>query len=658
MRIKYCLLAILVLWAVGAVTVGTVEGRDRTSAVLTLSDGGETYFLNDYMEVLEDQSGQWTLQDVQSPDLQRLFQRADGKASFGYTESAYWIRVVLRNQSGSSRWQLTLQNPLIDYFNLYTSAPVESVRHHYPAYSLQLLPADVDTTVYMRLKTTGSFILPLQLTEPAAVYKKTSTEFMMYGLYYGVILTIIIYMLSLYINIRNRAYIYYILYILCYSASQFIWDGLALQFFGRNWFTAVKEGELLFASPASTYEFFFIVSVGFGYLATWKILQPAAFAPFLNRVFLGVILLCPLAAVGNAFLYTYDLAPLWIGFKIFTIVLLPIVLIGCALRGSRLAKHLTIAIVPLFAIAFPSSMLSTGVLPHNLFTHYGMQFGSVIEFIIMSIVLYEQVSQMRRKQHQVQKELADTLSEWNRTLNIKVAEQTESLKRSNDELVFAEQSRIRLLQNIAHDIRNPLNYVQGSIQALQQGLVQEPERQQKILDNVYGKVIEVNRFIDEMNHLEDTEGSKMLEMVMFAEWIDDIFQEMSEDIRHAGLQCETKVSIKEDADVWIAPHAMKRVMANLVHNACKFTPTGGRIKLEALQDEEWVRVTVEDNGKGIETERLPFIFHRYYKEDSGQGQGLGLAIAKEIIERHGGRIDVHSVVGEGSHFSFIIPKVQ
>lgn len=660
---RFIVSCLLIILTYGAWSDGGAESADarhldaELAPVLTVEDGGSAYIVNDYMEILEDKKKRWTLQDVQSPELQSRFEPAEGRASFGYTESAYWIKVTVRNASGSSEWQLALRNPLMDHFDLYSSAEAEPIRQHYPAYSLRL-PTDTDTTVYMRFETPGSFIVPLRLNEPAAIYSKTSTEFMMYGLYYGIILTIVIYMLSLYFSSRNLAYIYYCLYILCYSASQFIWDGLALRLFGSNWFTAGGADNVLFASPTSTYEFFFILSIWFAYIATWKILQPASFVPLLDRLFRAMIWLCPIAAAGNAVLYTYTLSSLWFGFKIIAILLLPLLLGGCAWRGSRLARHLTIAIVPLYVIAFPSALLSSGFLPHNLFTHYGMQFGSVIEFIIMSIALYEHVAQMRQKQHQAQKELADTLADWNRTLKIEVEEQTNNLRRSNDELVLAEQYRARLLQNISHDIRNPLNYVQGGIQALQQKLVQEPVRQQEILDNVYGKVIEVNRFIDEMNRIEDGDGPQPLEMVMFAEWIDDVFREMEGDIRYGGLRCEMSVAVDGDADVLVAPHAVKRAIVNLVHNACKFTQPGGLIRLQASQDDAWVHVAVEDNGKGIEAERLPFIFHRLYKDAGGPGRGLGLAIAKEIIERHGGQIGVRNAEGGGSRFAFSLPKVQ
>jgi len=103
---------------------------------------------------------------------------------------------------------------------------------------------------------------------------------------------------------------------------------------------------------------------------------------------------------------------------------------------------------------------------------------------------------------------------------------------------------------------------------------------------------------------------------------------------------------------------MGQVLINLLHNAIKFTPPGGRVHLSARQDGDRVLVSVSDTGVGIAAEDLPRIFERFYKADrsrSGGGTGLGLAIARHLVEGHGGRIWVESQEGKGSTFSFSLP---
>ncbi len=103
---------------------------------------------------------------------------------------------------------------------------------------------------------------------------------------------------------------------------------------------------------------------------------------------------------------------------------------------------------------------------------------------------------------------------------------------------------------------------------------------------------------------------------------------------------------------------MEQVLVNLIHNAIKFTPSGGRITVSARAEGDKLVVSVSDTGVGIPEDDLPRVFERFYKADrsrAGGGTGLGLAIAKHVVEAHGGRIWVESVEGRGATFRFTIP---
>jgi two-component system phosphate regulon sensor histidine kinase PhoR len=126
----------------------------------------------------------------------------------------------------------------------------------------------------------------------------------------------------------------------------------------------------------------------------------------------------------------------------------------------------------------------------------------------------------------------------------------------------------------------------------------------------------------------------------------------------AGLQIEVELVAGLPA-VLVDPPRMQQVLMNLLHNAIKFTQSGGRITLAAEPGEEGgVVFRIRDTGVGIPADDLPRIFERFYKADrarSGGGTGLGLAISKHLVEAHGGRIWAESVLGEGSTFFFYIP---
>jgi two-component system phosphate regulon sensor histidine kinase PhoR len=107
------------------------------------------------------------------------------------------------------------------------------------------------------------------------------------------------------------------------------------------------------------------------------------------------------------------------------------------------------------------------------------------------------------------------------------------------------------------------------------------------------------------------------------------------------------------------PDRLRQVLVNLLDNALKFTPQGGRVKISVSDKGQAVEVSVSDTGIGIPAEHLPHIFERFYKVDRSrrdQGTGLGLAIAKHIVQAHGGEVRVESREGQGSTFSFTVPK--
>ena len=122
-----------------------------------------------------------------------------------------------------------------------------------------------------------------------------------------------------------------------------------------------------------------------------------------------------------------------------------------------------------------------------------------------------------------------------------------------------------------------------------------------------------------------------------------------------------EVDVEEELPLVHADKAkVRQVLLNLLSNATKFTPDGGRLKIEAVKEDNWCQVSVIDNGIGIKKEDQERIFEPFYQLDSPltrerRGTGLGLAIAKQIIEKHGGRIWVESEYGKGSRFTFTLP---
>jgi signal transduction histidine kinase len=122
----------------------------------------------------------------------------------------------------------------------------------------------------------------------------------------------------------------------------------------------------------------------------------------------------------------------------------------------------------------------------------------------------------------------------------------------------------------------------------------------------------------------------------------------------AGVECHTQV----DPDVAVRgnPHDLQQVLVNLLLNAIQAMPEGGTIRVEAEEEEDTVRIVVEDSGEGIESEHVDEIFDPFFTtKEPGQGTGLGLSVSHSIVEQHGGRITVASMPGEGTTFTIRLP---
>lgn len=266
------------------------------------------------------------------------------------------------------------------------------------------------------------------------------------------------------------------------------------------------------------------------------------------------------------------------------------------------------------------------------------------------------------------------LIEWNSSLEERIEERTEELRRSyvtleeaKVELERMEHSRARLVSNISHDLRTPITLLRGYLEALRDDVISEPEQRDKTIRSMLSKVEGLNSLIQDLFDLSLLEARRLelsLENIPLSYWQQRITEQHGLEMQSKGIRfrCERVGESAPDTIVAVDIRQMDRVFANLLYNAIRYTPEGGEIalSLRTLPEPGAVEILVADSGPGIEPADVPRIFDRYYRKgDSGSsgsgGGGLGLAIAKEIVELHGGRIDVRNSEGGGCVFRIELP---
>ena len=234
-------------------------------------------------------------------------------------------------------------------------------------------------------------------------------------------------------------------------------------------------------------------------------------------------------------------------------------------------------------------------------------------------------------------------------------------------LLFQDMTHIRRLEtirrdfisNISHELRTPLAS-KALAETLLDGALEDPSASKKFLAMIEVEVDALTQMVSELLELSHVEsGETLFEMVSTDPC--DLLSQAQERMQHqadrAGLNL--KISCKPDLPPILAdPTRLLQVFINLIHNAIKFTPEGGKIKICAWQENEIIHFEVRDTGVGISYNDLQRIFERFYKIDparSSSGTGLGLAIGRHIVEAHGGKIWAESTPGKGSRFHFTIP---
>ncbi len=224
-----------------------------------------------------------------------------------------------------------------------------------------------------------------------------------------------------------------------------------------------------------------------------------------------------------------------------------------------------------------------------------------------------------------------------------------------------ESMRRDFISNVSHELRTPLAALKALTETLQSGAMEDPPAARRFLEQMETEVDSLSLTVSELLELSRIESGRVPLNLVPTRPI-DIIQPAEERLR---LQADRNgldlgVECHEDLPAVLADGSrVQQVLVNLLHNAIKFTPTGGQVTVSATRQDGAVLFAVRDTGIGIDTEDLPRIFERFYKVDRSRatsGTGLGLAIARHLVEAHGGRIWAESELGKGSTFFFTIPQ--
>ncbi|RKO67401.1 sensor histidine kinase [Desulfofundulus salinus] len=243
-----------------------------------------------------------------------------------------------------------------------------------------------------------------------------------------------------------------------------------------------------------------------------------------------------------------------------------------------------------------------------------------------------------------------------------LAQSLNTLSRELQEKISALQkidaARKEFVANVSHELRTPLTIMQGYTEAILDGLARDESQRREYLQNILEEILRLRRLVDDLLDLRRMESGRITlrkQPVDMKALVNQVVE------RFAGVAGEKGTILEVHLPEVLPPvcgdgDRLAQVLYNLIDNALRVTPAGGRVEVAARQVAGRVEVAVKDTGPGIPAHEIPLIWERFYKGDPsrrrvGGGSGLGLAIAKQIIDLHGGEIKVDSEPGQGATFT-------
>ncbi|MCL4486713.1 MAG: HAMP domain-containing histidine kinase, partial [Chloroflexi bacterium] len=230
-----------------------------------------------------------------------------------------------------------------------------------------------------------------------------------------------------------------------------------------------------------------------------------------------------------------------------------------------------------------------------------------------------------------------------------------------ERLRTVEDARRQLLANLVHELGTPLGALNSGVEALRGGAEEQVALRQELLAGMQSEIGHLRRLLDDLARLSDQllGGSRLhFQSIDLSEWLAGLLVTWRQAAQAKGLKWNVQISPLLPA-VQADPDRLAQVIGNLLSNAIKYTRAGGSITVAAAAEAGRVRIAVEDSGAGIPADEQALIFNPFFRGRAGgrfaEGMGLGLTIAQDLAQAHGGRLEVASTVGQGSRFTVWLP---
>lgn len=651
-RLAILLLIFICLFFNSAAYEQSAIAKTSKDNVVTITDLDKKVNLDSYIEVLTLESIEHPIEEVASGKYNDKFKRYKGKGrpNFGYNLHSNWVRINIQNQSSKNNWLLEFEAPKINELRFFT---LDSDSNQFEAYYTGnnypflerdvehrnfVLPIDIETgetkTIYMLVFTGSSIQIPLNLWDYNAFHAKSLIEYAILGGLFGLSIVMALYNLFLYFSIRDRSYLFYVLFVMLNTLLFLVDTGLGYQYLWPHRVNAnsINVTELMYLSNIGGLLFirtFLSTKKRMRKLdAIFKILIMLNIICFIVRqfTFAGAVYASTALVIISIFLIIYSSAlSLW--------------------RGFRPARYLLFAWGFFLLGVFVSLMVDIGMIRLTFLTKYAWQITTALEVILLSFALGDKYKVFREEKERAVQEANDMQREA-----------LENLKRM-------DKLKDEFLTITSHELRTPLNGIIGIAETMRDGatgkLNSRMEAHLSMIISSGKRLFHLINDISDYSVLKNEQLKIKFKSVRLYELTNIVLTICQPLVKNKPIQLINKIDSDSNLTVSADENRIQQILYNIIGNAIKYTEKGS-VTVSASKENNFIRIYVSDTGIGIPYEQQENIFKEFYQVADGEtreyeGSGIGLNITKRLVEKHGGEIDVHSVVNQGSTFSFTLP---
>lgn len=582
------------------------------------------------LDILEDQDGELSIDQVSGAFADRFTPSENLNPSFGFTQSTYWLRFAVDTSSVSGqRWYVVQRHPIIDHLTLYSPVaegvwvPTEMgdalpFADRLMAHREFIFPLNTgregEQVYFLKVSGKGALSLELKLSSAEGLIERTYVEQLIFGLFYGALIVMLIYNLLLYFSVRDVAYAWYILFlgaiIVCFANI----NGLGLQYLWPRW-PVMNEWYPVFAIVAVVAllqytRAFLNLRVQF---PRYERLLKRLLYGFLGALLLVLVIPAPWSYHLSTLVVLINVVTLtWIGF-------------GTWRKGYRAARLYVIGWL-LFLVGCMIFILdNTGVIGHSTLTNYAPHIGLGWVAVLLSLALGERIKILERER--------DALERRNH----------EELQHHFEEVQRLDRDKMVFLDYLSHEMNTPLNWLAGARMLETGKMSKEVEDAINMVhmgqDRLQQLVSVSLRYFDLASRDQTPELSQVAPM-----WkLDRLLRESERAELLEARKLKVINRIPAELCVQACDKELGEVLSLLVDNAIQFSDDDNEIVAsgEIEPDGTHVVICISDHGRGIDNEQLEGIFEPFFMVGSHhrvEGFGLSLPMARVMVEQMGGEI--------------------